>query len=406
MPRVRGCIYVARNDDINPPNLYKIGKTEFAQPYRRMKELTNETTNWNGKFEAKGWVFVEDVDRCEKIIHRELSSSRVRNNREFFFREYNDIVHAIKITLNEYIIPGHGHLENFDIHQISKKTFKSLFKNEITSIFKLFEYANKNSMCTNLSCWEDAYAFQSSLSVIVSNSLKKKINLNKFNSHDELKDLLFKEVYFKEFCKQLTKLTEDNFYLFDNKIHDEREQHQHILTKKSLKPVIIRNIFDIISTARSNKKLKKILNDKFSNSYFYDSYAKNLNENLLAARKRRYEIEIEKEKEKKQKELKIKENKIKIKKQKIDQIKKNKKRLDYLKDLKELPLLLRLKEIIKKQPYGLNGISDDLFEAENRRKFMYTFVQLEMNEQREFKKLIKKNKKKIFKKLNQILENY
>ena len=68
-------------------------------------------------------------------------------------------------------------------------------------------------------------------------------------------------------------------------------------------------------------------------------------------------------------------------------------------------MLLRLKEIIKKRPYGLNGISDDLFEAENRRKFMYTFVQLEMNEQREFKKLIKRNKKKIFKKLNQILEN-
>ena len=401
----KGCIYVARNDDINPPNLYKIGKTEFAEPHKRMKELTNETTNWNGEFEAKAWVLVEDVDKCERIIHRELSSSRVRRNREFFFKEYNDIVDAIRINLNEYIIPGHGHLENFDIHQISRKIFESFLKDKTTSIFKLFAYANKNSMCTNLSCWEDAYAFQSSLLVIVLNSLKKKINLNKFNSHDVFKDLLFREVYFKEFCKQLTELTEDHFYLFDNKIYNERDQHQHILTKKSLKPVIIQNIFEIISTARSNKKLKKILNDKFSNSYFYDAYTKDLKKNLLASRKRRYEIEIDKEKEKKQKELKIKENKIKIKKQKVNQIKKNKKRLDYLKSLKELPLLLRLKEIIKKRPYGLNGISDDLFEAENRRKFMYTFVQLEMNEQREFKKLIKRNKKKIFKKLNQILEN-
>ena len=81
----KGCIYVARNDDINPPNLYKIGKTEFAEPHKRMKELTNETTNWNGEFEAKAWVLVEDVDKCERIIHRELSSSRVRRNREFFF---------------------------------------------------------------------------------------------------------------------------------------------------------------------------------------------------------------------------------------------------------------------------------------------------------------------------------
>ena len=45
----RGCIYVARNDQINPPNLYKVGKTEFAEPKRRMKDLSNETTNWEGK---------------------------------------------------------------------------------------------------------------------------------------------------------------------------------------------------------------------------------------------------------------------------------------------------------------------------------------------------------------------
>jgi hypothetical protein len=47
-----GCIYVARNNVINPPNLYKIGKTEFTSPERRMNELSNETTNWDGKFEA------------------------------------------------------------------------------------------------------------------------------------------------------------------------------------------------------------------------------------------------------------------------------------------------------------------------------------------------------------------
>ena len=401
----RGCIYVARNDEINPPNLYKIGKTEFAEPNRRMKELTNETTNWNGKYEAKAWVFVEDVDRCEKIIHRELSSCRVRRNREFFIIEFNDILHAIRVTLNDYIIPGHGHLENFDIHEISKKTFKSFLTNETTSIFKLFEYANKNSMCTNLYCWEDRYAFQSSLSVIVSNSLKKKINLDKFNSPDELKNLLYKEIYLKEFCKQLTELTENHFYLFNNEIDEEREQHQHILTRKSLKPIIIKNIFHILNEARSNRRLKKIINDKILNSFFYHAYSMYLKKNLINSRKRRKEIE-ENEREKIiQKELKIKEKKIKIKKQKINQSKRGKERFNYLKDLKKLPLLLRLKQIISKQPFGLNGIDDDLFEADNENEFMYTFVMLEINEQKEFKKLIKRNKKKIFKKLNKMLKN-
>ena len=84
-----GCIYVARNDEINPPNLYKIGKTEFAQPDRRMRELTQETTNWDGKYEAKAWVFVENVDKCEKIIHRALANYRVSKNREFFFVDFN-----------------------------------------------------------------------------------------------------------------------------------------------------------------------------------------------------------------------------------------------------------------------------------------------------------------------------
>jgi hypothetical protein len=57
-----GCIYVARNDEINPPNLYKIGKTEFFSPTRRMKELSNETTNWNGEYKAVAWVQVDDVE--------------------------------------------------------------------------------------------------------------------------------------------------------------------------------------------------------------------------------------------------------------------------------------------------------------------------------------------------------
>ena len=260
-------------------------------------------------------------------------------------------------------------------------------------------------MCTNLYCREDRYAFQSSLSVIVSNSLKKKINLDKFNSPDELKNLLYKEIYLKEFCKQLTELTENHFYLFNNEINEEREQHQHILTRKSLKPIIIQNIFDILNEARSNRRLKKIINDKILNSFFYHAYSMYLKKNLINSRKRRKEIE-ENEREKIiQKELKIKEKKIKIKKQKINQSKRGKERFNYLKELKKLPLLLRLKQIISKQPFGLNGIDDDLFEADNENEFMYTFVMLEINEQKEFKKLIKRNKKKIFKKLKKMLKN-
>ena len=99
------------------------------------------------------------------------------------------------------------------------------------------------------------------------------------------------------------------------------------------------------------------------------------------------------------------ENKIKVKKQKIDQNKRNLDRKKYLENLRKLPLDLRLKDIVEKQTYGLNGIPEQLFETENEKKFMLSFVKLEINEQKKFKKLIKKNKKKIFRKLNKLLNN-
>lgn len=409
----RGCIYIARNDQINPPNLYKVGKTEFAEPKRRMKDLSNETTNWDGKYEAKAWVFVEDVDKCEKIIHHELKDYRVNKNREFFLREFNDILDSVRISLNDFIIPGHGYLEEFDIHHVSKKTFKSILKNKTSSILKLFDFVNKDLMCTNLDCWEDHYAFRCSLSVIILNSLNKEISTSLLNNPDDLKNILYKEIYIKELCKQLAEINEDHLYLFNNNINNEQDQHPHILNKKSLKPIILNNIFNILDRARRlNKKLKIIIYRILKYSDFYDAYYLDYKKNLINSRNFRLQTKEatkeaeEAEKQRKiEKELKKEENKIKVKKQKIDQNKRNLDRKKYLENLRKLPLDLRLKDIVEKQTYGLNGIPEQLFETENEKKFMLSFVKLEINEQKKFKKLIKKNKKKFFRKLNKLLNN-
>ena len=401
----RGCIYVARNDQINPPNLYKVGKTEFAEPKRRMKDLSNETTNWDGKYEAKAWVFVEDVDKCEKIIHHELKDYRVNRNREFFLREFNDILHSVRICLNEFIIPGHGHLEIFNIHDVSKKTLKYFLKNKTSSIFKLFDFVNKNTMCTNLNCWEDGYAFESSLSIIILNSLNKEIKSSLLNNPDDLKKILYKEIYIKELCKQLAKINTDHLYLFNNNINSEQDQHPHILNKRSLKPIILNNIFSILNRARLEKKLKMIIDRMLKYSIFYDAYSLHVNRNLINSRNLRLKAKEAENQRKIEKELIKKENKIKVKKQKINQNERNLDRQKYLENLKKLPLDLRLKNIVAKQPYGLNGIDEKLFEVETEANFMFSFVKLENNEQKKFKKLIKQNKRKIFRKINKLLEN-
>lgn len=400
-----GCIYVARNDEINPPNLYKIGKTEFAQPDRRMRELTQETTNWDGKYEAKAWVFVENVDKCEKIIHRALANYRVSKNREFFFVDFNRVIETIKTQLNDFIILGRGKLNEFNIHSVSKKTFKYIVDNKVSSILKLFKFVNNNSMCDELNCWQDTYGFRNSLSIIILNSLKKKISSNLINNPDGLKQMLFKEICFKEFCKQLSYIKDDELYLYNNNIDNIRDQHNFMLSKGSLKPIIIENIFVIFNEARQHYNLKKTLKEMLGYTDIYEAYSNKTKNNLKTSRKekiKRKEDEIKRKEEKEKKKL---ENKEKVKKQKISQGLRSVERIKYNINLKKLNLDLRLKRIVLERPFGINGIEENLFEADNEQKFMFNFVKLELREQEKFKKLIKNNSKKIFKKLNKLLKN-
>ena len=78
-----GIIYIARNNSL-PLNHYKIGKSDRADPTQRMRELTSDTTNYQGEFFAKGYVLVSEVDECERLVHDTLNHVRINERREFF----------------------------------------------------------------------------------------------------------------------------------------------------------------------------------------------------------------------------------------------------------------------------------------------------------------------------------
>ena len=71
-----GIIYIARNDS-NPTDHYKIGKSDRADPSYRMRELTSDTTNYQGEFLSKGYVLVSEVDECERLVHQILDLSLI-----------------------------------------------------------------------------------------------------------------------------------------------------------------------------------------------------------------------------------------------------------------------------------------------------------------------------------------
>ena len=94
-----GIIYIARNNS-NPENHYKIGKSYKADPTDRMRELTSETTNYEGEYQAAGYVLVSDVDNCERIIHKSLSGYRIHQRREFFNIYLNEAIKFIRSSLS------------------------------------------------------------------------------------------------------------------------------------------------------------------------------------------------------------------------------------------------------------------------------------------------------------------
>jgi|TARA_B110000967_G_C18784699_1_gene510134 hypothetical protein len=99
----RGIIYIARNN-YNTQNHYKIGKSERADPTHRMRELSSDSTNYEGEFEHKGYVLVDDVDVCEKIVHENLQRVRINQRREFFNIDLNEAIKIIRLLLKDKII--------------------------------------------------------------------------------------------------------------------------------------------------------------------------------------------------------------------------------------------------------------------------------------------------------------
>ena len=98
-----GIIYIARNNS-NPSNHYKIGKSDRADPALRMRELTSDTTNYQGEFYSKGYVLVSEVDECERLVHETLNYARINNRREFFDINLDEAIKIIRQTLKDNII--------------------------------------------------------------------------------------------------------------------------------------------------------------------------------------------------------------------------------------------------------------------------------------------------------------
>ena len=98
-----GIIYIARNNN-NPPNHYKIGKSDRADPAQRMRELTSDTTNYQGEFFSEGYILVSEVDECERLVHETLSYARINDRREFFDINLNEAIKIIRQTLRDNIM--------------------------------------------------------------------------------------------------------------------------------------------------------------------------------------------------------------------------------------------------------------------------------------------------------------
>lgn len=98
-----GIIYIARNDS-NPTDHYKIGKSDRADPSYRMRELTSDTTNYQGEFLSKGYVLVSEVNECERLVHQILDDVRINDRREFFEINLSEAIKVIRQTLSSNII--------------------------------------------------------------------------------------------------------------------------------------------------------------------------------------------------------------------------------------------------------------------------------------------------------------
>lgn len=408
-----GCIYVARNDDRDPPNHYKIGLSYDAEPYERAKELTSETTNYIGRYEVKAWVQVHDVDECEKKLHQIFRNKRIHLQREFFNVELRDIVTTIQAELGDKIVPTIGFIPELDIQRVSKKILEKLIDNKSKNIFDLFNYAKNNQICLERGCWQCDFAFQTGLEIIILNILNVEIKKKDEPTYQYVRSLFSdgrqKILVYKELVNQLLELNHNHLSLMDAYINDERidNEFEYIRNNGAIKRECLKYIFSYIN---QTEELKKIFLEESLNYYPITETFKNYNKKLIEEENERERIALEEEKKRIEQEEKNRAYKKKIKKenilkQKINQSKRNSKREEYLETLKHLPLPFRLKKIISEHPFGINGISEDLWEIEDANKFKTAYNSLDEHEKIKFKNLIINNQKSHIKKIKKIIED-
>lgn len=119
-----GIIYIARNEE-NPKNRYKVGKSDRVDPTHRMKELTDETSNI-GEFKCEGYVVVDQVNECEKVIHSILNDYRTVPNREFFDCPIDLIKNKIQENLKDFIILDYLNNDNQNNKEKSRSKIESV----------------------------------------------------------------------------------------------------------------------------------------------------------------------------------------------------------------------------------------------------------------------------------------
>ena len=160
-----GIIYIARNNT-NPPNHYKIGKSDRADPIQRMRELTSDTTNYRGEFFSEGYVLVSEVDECERLVHETLSYTRINDRREFFDINLGEAIKVIRQTLKDNIIQDFfgdeiNETENIDLQSGDRDKYKN--QNHILNFIQpseiqlldfkeICKFADVHGWSWNLSC--------------------------------------------------------------------------------------------------------------------------------------------------------------------------------------------------------------------------------------------------------------
>ena len=162
-----GIIYIARNNN-NPPNHYKIGKSDRVDPAHRMRELTSETTNYEGEFKSQGHVVVSNVDECERLVHQNLSNERINQRREFFNIDLDKAIKTIRLTLrnniiNDYLPNTNAQnlvslkFGNREIYNKEKHILNFIQPNDIgrLNFLEVCKYADYHKWHWDLSCHRD-----------------------------------------------------------------------------------------------------------------------------------------------------------------------------------------------------------------------------------------------------------